>query len=262
MVKLLISQKTKKENVKSGSENRKLTFKLIKLTSLKEIQILRMYNLMCDSYDNMSEIQFREDLQTKDYVGLLLNNLNEIYGFTTIKVNSVRIEGVNSIFSGDTIIDKNYWGKNNLVSGWVKAIGQISTLDTTKPWVWFLISKGHRTYMFLPIYFNQYYPSIDRDKGKELMPIIRSIAKKKYKNNWFEKEGILRFEKALGNMNDELCNDTFNSRNKHAKFFLTKNPGFYKGEELVCGTWINEDNLHPRIKNYFINGVHEGLKNV
>jgi hypothetical protein len=248
--------------VKSGSENRKLTFKLIKLTSLKETQILRMYNLMCDSYDNMSEIQFREDLQTKDYVGLLLNNLNEIYGFTTIKVNSVRIEGVNSIFSGDTIIDKNYWGKNNLVSGWVKAIGQISTLDTTKPWVWFLISKGHRTYMFLPIYFNQYYPSIDRDKGKELMPIIRSIAKKKYKNNWFEKEGILRFEKALGNMNDELCNDTFNSRNKHAKFFLTKNPGFYKGEELVCGTWINEDNLHPRIKNYFINGVHEGLKNV
>ena len=72
---------------------------------------------MCDSYDNMSEIHFREDLQTKDYVGLLLNNLNEIYGFTTIKVNSVRIEGVNSIFSGDTIIDKNYWGKNNLVSG-------------------------------------------------------------------------------------------------------------------------------------------------
>ena len=116
MVKLLISQKNKKENVKSGSENRKLTFKLIKLTSLKEIQILRMYNLMCDSYNNMSEIQFREDLQTKDYVGLLVNNLNEIYGFTTIKVNSVRIEGVNSIFSGDTIIDKNYWGKKILNS--------------------------------------------------------------------------------------------------------------------------------------------------
>ena len=248
--------------MKSGSENRKLTFKLINRTSLKEPQVSRMYNLMCDNYDNMSEIQFREDLQSKDYVGLLLNEVHEIFGFTTIKVNPVLIEGVNSIFSGDTIIDKNYWGKNDLVSGWVKATGQISSLDTTKPWVWFLISKGHRTYMFLPIYFNDYYPSIDQDKGKELEPIIKSIAKKKYKDTWFDEEGVLRFEKELGNMNNELCNDTFNSNNKYAKFFLNKNPRFFKGEELVCGTWLNEDNLHPRIKNYFINGVREGLKNV
>ena len=236
-----------------------LLFQLAKVTSLNNDQIDRMYQLMCEYYDNVNEDQFKNDLFKKDFVGTLNSEDQTIYGFTTIKVNPVKIDGLNTIYSGDTIIDRSYWGKNNLTAGWIKAIGQICSTNTDEPWLWFLISKGHRTYMYLPIYFNEYFPAIDSKKGESLERPVKQIASKMFGDYWKAKEGILRFKTSMGNLKGDLSEDTIKSSNKHAKFFLKRNPGFYKGEELVCGTWLNDENLHPRIKEYFNEGFNEGL---
>lgn len=236
-----------------------LTFKLAKISTLNNYQIGCMYQLMCEYYDNVNESQFRIDLFKKDYVGLLNSEDQTIYGFTTIKVNPIKIDGLNTIYSGDTIIDKSYWGKNNLATGWIKAVGQICSTCTKEPWLWFLISKGHRTYMYLPIYFSEYYPALDSKKGETLESHVTQIAAKMFGDYWVAKEGVLRFKTSMGNLKKDISEDTLNSSNKHAKFFLSKNPGFYRGEELVCGTWLKNENLHPRIKNYFNDGFNEGL---
>jgi hypothetical protein len=237
-----------------------LSFKLTKVTTINSTQIVRMYQLMCEYYDNVHENQFRNDLFKKDYVGIMNSEDQRIFGFTTIKVNPVKITGVNIIYSGDTIIDRPFWGKNNLTAGWIKAIGQICSTKTKEPWLWVLISKGHRTYMYLPIYFGQYFPAIDSKKGKALESLVIKTAEKMFGDNWNAEKGILRFNTSMGNLKNDLIEDTLQSSNKHAQFFLKKNPGFYKGEELVCGTWLNDENLHPRIKKYFNEGFNEGLK--
>ena len=42
---------------------------------------------------------------------------------------------------------------------------------------------------------------------------------------------------------------SFSKSNRHVKFFISKNPGFINGEELVCVTEISVDNLKRYAKD-------------
>lgn len=235
-----------------------LTFVLVKQKTLTEIQIRRMFQLMEQNYDHMNYEMFLSDLNSKCYVGILYDAHQTIQGFTTFAINPKGTGAVDYsiIFSGDTIISPDHWGTQEMMRGWGTSVGRIIAKDPSKKWYWFLLSKGHRTYMYLPLFFNEYHPSVNGQKDEELLEILNSTAAKLYDPYFHSTSGTIRFTKKIGELKPHLAQTTFEKQNKpHIKFFLERNPGFHNGDELVCITRLHPDNVKGYGKRYILEGM-------
>jgi hypothetical protein len=210
-------------------------------------EIMDMYRLMADNYTEMSFENFTRDLKAKTVVLLLLDDQQTIQGFTTFVANPKMrgTEQFNILFSGDTIISPQYWGTMALINGWYQVVAQFLKTDLSKPWYWFLMSKGHRTYMYLPLFFERYYPALEPNRNAiELRSIAHTVASILYPKNWLPEAGVIRFEQSNGALTPKLAAGTYQRQhNAQVAFFLQKNPNFEAGDELVCISALNPENF-------------------
>ena len=99
-------------------KGRKLKASIVLVKELNLPERFRMFNIYEKYYENAKREKFELDLMNKDKVILLRNQDNhQIEGFSTLKhINFVLENGkkVRGIFSGDTIIEKEYWGDKSL----------------------------------------------------------------------------------------------------------------------------------------------------
>src|SRR5205823_6261147 len=100
-----------------------------------------------------------------DWVIQLIDPVTDaLCGFSTQALLDVDVAGrrpVKALFSGDTIIDRGHWGVSALTRVWGRlALSLIDALPSTELY-WFLISKGYKTYRFLPVFFREFYPRHD-----------------------------------------------------------------------------------------------------
>jgi len=238
-----------------------LTNQFLHLNELSHQQKLRMFKLYAANYNNTSKPLFLSDISKKQYVILLLDEQNEIQGFSSIAVNpkNCGTNNYNIFFSGDTIISPKFWGTQELVKGFTEAVGRLLASDQQKKWYWFLMSKGHRTYMYLVLFFKTYYPHL-KEANPELKQILNEVADKLFGKYWQPEKDLIVFPESMGELTPELAHASFEKRrNKHVAFFLEKNPDFYKGEELACITPLNFENIHPRLHQYMQKGFNEGI---
>ena len=243
-------------------ENRQLEFILKDQSTLDEGAVKRMFELMEESYDHVSYPTFVNDLSYKKYVGILVDAHKVIQGFTTFGINpkGTGTKEYSIIFSGDTIIAPGYWGTQEMMRGWGISVGKIIAAEPHKKWYWFLLSKGHRTYMYLPLFFTDYYPSLASATNTLLKSIVDETASKLYPGFYDPASGVLAFDKKIGELKPELAQATFDKKNKpHVKFFLEKNPGFYKGDELMCLALLAPDNIIGYGKKYIMEGMLQKL---
>ncbi len=236
-----------------------LTFRTIPVAQLTLHQQERMFRLMESGYDAMNRATFDRDLANKHFTGLILDESEEIQGFTTFAINPKNSGSseYHILFSGDTIIAREHWGSLVMVRGWCTAVGNIISTDRSRPWYWYLMSKGHRTYMYLPLFFHHYYPSIDNDHGHpELFNIIHRVSAILYPDNWVPEKGIIKFDHAIGALCPDFAAGTFKRRtNPHVAFFLERNPGFYQGDELVCLASLDPQNFKRSAREYVLEGL-------
>ncbi len=240
-----------------------LHYKLVARKTLAANTIERMFDLMRHNYDFVEHAVFLSDLSQKQYVGVLFDNQEVLQGFTTYAINpsDCGTSDYNILFSGDTILSPEHWGTQELVRGFCHSVGQFIASDTTKKWYWYLLSKGHRTYMYLPLFYEHYYPSINPPPNEALLrDIVDAVSQKIYPKYWHPDLGILRFDRHLGQLSPQLAEATFQKANKpHIAFFLKRNPKFFEGEELVCLTELTPDNLKRLAKEYILKGMAEPL---
>lgn len=232
-----------------------LKYNLKYASELDNTAISRMYILMEQNYNYVSFKAFRTDLSNKQLIGILKDDKEEIQGFTTFAINpcNTGTTSYNILFSGDTIISPAYWGTQELAKGWCQTVGGLIAGSPQKKWYWFLLSKGHRTYMYLPLFFEKYYPTFDKDKEDNLFPIINSCAEAMYGNYWKPERGVISFDESHGELKNPFHKTTKN--NKHVQFFLKSNPYFYKGDELTCMADLSIDNFKRFTKNEVIKGT-------
>ena len=77
-----------------------------------------MYDLMSCYYDNMCRESFDQDLEEKDWVIIATHPLSRhVMGFSTQML--IDVEGhsdigkpIKVLFSGDTIIERDFWARN------------------------------------------------------------------------------------------------------------------------------------------------------
>jgi hypothetical protein len=215
-----------------------------KRLSLSDRQTL--YELLECHYEHVSWPQFEADLAEKDSVIVLRDAAGIPCGFSTQKVMHVTVGGISvrAIFSGDTIIDPNHWGEQELGRAWCRYVGQVRAAEPETPLYWFLISKGYRTYLYLPVFFKTYYPACAWPTPAAEQRILNALASAKFPDDYDAESGLVVFPGSRGNLKPELATvPPHRLKNQHVQFFLSSNPCYSQGTELVCLAEISPKNM-------------------
>jgi hypothetical protein len=226
-----------------------LSGQIIERAALQPAEIEAMFYLMQTFYDDVDRDVFMTDLRDKDTCILLRNNDNEIVGFSTQKMLSFDMDGrtIHGVFSGDTIIHKDYWGSFELYTVFARFF--FAYAKKFDDFYWFLISKGYKTYRMLPIFFKDYYPNRENATPDLEQSIMHGYAKRLYPEEYNDRTGVISYRTVKDKLKKGVADITEKElRNHDIRFFLQANPNYAQGDDLVCIARLYLDNLKPRAK--------------
>ncbi|HWP57530.1 MAG TPA: hypothetical protein VNL14_06575 [Candidatus Acidoferrales bacterium] len=205
----------------------------------------RLYRLYASCYDGTDPARFRADLEEKQWVILLFEERGEVVGFSTqlLMDTNINERPVHALFSGDTVIHPRYWGSLELVRAWCRLAGTVKAQNGGRPLYWFLISKGHRTYLYLPSFFNDFYPRYDRPTPLFEAQLINTLGAAKFPREFNPGSGLIEYGSAHDRLKSELDAAPKRLNNPHVDFFVRKNPNYGFGSELVCVAEISPANM-------------------
>lgn len=217
-----------------------------------------MYALYSRYYDATSPALFCRDLRDKDYVVLLADERQALRGFSTLALQTFTFGGrtQRAIFSGDTIVERAHWGQQALPYAWLRFAGQLKQRNDTVPLHWLLIVKGHRTYRYLPAFARRFYPNWLHSTPLGVQTLLDHMARLRFGDYYDAARGLIRFPASRGHLKADWAEISAADRQKPAvRFFLERNPGYRRGEELVCTTELGADNLRPLARRLFLQGL-------
>jgi len=221
---------------------------IVGIASLTEGNVDEMYGLMASYYDNVNRNIFQRDLSEKRDV-ILLRDSNEgsIKGFSTLMLleQTVDDSSITALFSGDTIINKEYWGTNELPKWWGRYAFSLIDEMPDKELYWFLMSKGYKTYRFLPVFFNEFHPRRGVEFPEREKRILDALAYSKFPENYNSETGIISFGGEKDHLKQGVADiDESRMQNPDIKYFVERNPGWKSGDELACLVRLTKDNFN------------------
>lgn len=216
------------------------------ITSLDADYIERMFALFNKHFLNTTLESFQKDLSTKNWCILLYSEDDQsLQGFSTLHFYKSDFAGkeIGVIYSGDTIIDKAYWGSPALSQMWIKTAFEVGK-NYPKPLYWLLISSGYKTYRFLPLFAKEFYPHYKYTTPPETQKLMHKLASERFGHEYHPDLGIVRFKTGNTPLAEGIGEISARRlRNPHIRFFVDKNPGHANGDELVCLTRLEEESL-------------------
>lgn len=227
----------------------KLKGLLIPTPAVTDAQRDAMFALMDRHYENVTRAAFAADLDEKQWVILLLDpQTEEMCGFSTQVVLDATVAGrpVKALFSGDTIVARDRWGDPALAHVWGRlALSLIDSLPDVELY-WFLISKGYKTYRFLPLFFREFYPRYDVPTPDWATAVIDAFGYFRYPGRYDPSSGIVTAGAAGDRLRPGVADLTpERGNNPHVRFFAVRNPGHLRGDELCCLAPLTRENFLP-----------------
>lgn len=223
---------------------------IARITDLDDAQRSRMLELMQRYYENVEPAAFHADLAAKTWV-ILLREGETLEGFSTQQLFEHEVGGrrVLVLFSGDTIIDKRCWGSFALPLTWSRLALQIEAEHPGRDLYWLLTTKGYKTYRFLPVFFEEFYPRCERETPPFERRLAESLAVARFPERRFDPQSWVLAAASAGQRLRSGVAELAASRlrDQHIAFFLKQNPGHASGDELVCICRCNEWNIKPFI---------------
>jgi hypothetical protein len=216
-----------------------------------------MFSLLAAHFVGVDRTTFNRDLEDKSCAILLEDDAGDLRGFSTMVVYESRAAGtpVSVVYSGDTIVDRAWWGSPALARTWVRAVRQLAPENEPRDVYWLLLTSGFRTYRFLPVFFREFYPRFDAVTPPRDATLLDVLAGERFGQQYDAASGVVRFvhPQILAPDLVTLPRHRMTRKNTehgpvpdpHIAFFLERNPGFVRGDELVCLTRIDEQNLTP-----------------
>lgn len=203
--------------------------------NLARSDIDQLYALFERHYSCVSFADFARDLAEKDWVLELRDSLGAVRGFTTMKLYERRVLGrpLRAVFNGNTIIDPAFWGEQELVRVWCRFMAGLEAMAPEVPLYWYLICSGYRTYLFLPLFFESFHPKVGVDGTTVEGRLCDYFGQLKFPREY--REGVVHVTKPRECLLPELAVPSeAKLRNPHVRFFVERNPGYLRGDELVC----------------------------
>ncbi len=239
-----------------------LEYRIETVDGLGEDTVGDMFALYSRYYDGTSEQLFRRDLAEKQYVIFLRDEQDRMQGFSTVAVTEHRFEGkpVRSFFSGDTVVDQRFWGQQTLPAAFFRLSSSIKAEAPEVPLYWFFPPMSQRTYRYLRAFFRVFFPAYDRETPPRVKALMDLFAGERYGDAYDADRGVISFATPQGHMNPSLAEIPEKVRQKpDVKFFLERNPGYLRGDALVCLAELAPTNLHRPAERLFRKGMDDGI---
>jgi hypothetical protein len=197
-----------------------------------------MFLLFRQYYADVSFERFAADLREKNSVIMLWDRSAEpapyLFGFSTILLRELP-DGGRTIYSGDTVVDRDYWGSRTLQSAFSRVLLLARLRYPFSPLYWMLISKGFKTYMLMRRNFPCSYPSRAGIADAEIAKVKDEFYQNKFGACYNSQTSIIDFGTSMGRVKDQIAVPTEKDRaNSDVQFFLENNPRFHEGVELAC----------------------------
>lgn len=218
---------------------------------------LSMFRLYESYYEATSLDLFLQDLAAKSHVIELYAD-GALRGFSTLSTIDFEFDGApnHAIFSGDTIIDEAYWGEQALVRAFCRFAGELAAKIGDRRLFWMLISKGYRTYRYLSTFARDYYPHPSQEGEDSLRLRMEHLARLKFQDHFDREAGLVRFPESRGQL-QKPWTQVRGPLLEHpaVRFFLSRNPRYWAGEELVCLAELAPANLRSFARRAFLEGL-------
>jgi hypothetical protein len=225
-----------------------LTSLVIPRVDLASSDIRSMFRVFGENFNGASMETFERDLSSKNWVILLQDpTTREIEGFSTLALyeTSFNNKALSVVYSGDTIIRREYWGTPQLPSTWIKTVLEKSA-NMVQPLYWLLISSGYKTYRFLTVFYKEFYPRYDAPTPPDIQALMEHLASQRFGPEYRCEEGVVRFRDGATPLREGVAEVTDQRlHDPHVAFYLEHNPGYINGDELVCITRVHPDNFTP-----------------
>lgn len=219
--------------------------RLLARASLTPAQVESMFVLLEAHFAGVSRAQFERDLGEKNWALLLEDDEEGLVGFSTILFYDSIHDGepVSVVYSGDTIVAPSHWNSPELSRSWIHAVMELHARASTSKLWWLLLTAGFRTYRFLPLFWKTFHPRFDAEPSDAMRRWMSELARERFHDRYDASDGIVRFDNPY-RLRPELSETPRGKRDDpHVSYFLSRNPGFVDGDELVCLTEITPGNL-------------------
>jgi hypothetical protein len=233
---------------------------IIEIAELRNKDRAQMFDLYAAYYEGAEAAVFHRDLSAKDFVVLMTSDDEVIRGFSTLCVYRENWKGQNVrvLYSGDTIIERDYWGQNQFSKVWLELAGRIKAEDPSTPLYWLLIVKGHRTYRYLSLFSKEYFPRHDLDTPNGFQSLMDHLAQRKFGNSYDPDSGLIRFPEPRSFLSEDLAIiPAKDSQRPEVKYFLRRNPKYYEGDELLCLCELQPEKLTRLARQWFEDGCKQ-----
>lgn len=209
-----------------------------------------MYALLRAYFSGTTRGRFEADLREKEHVILLRDaGSGRVHGFSTFVRMAIEFDGtrVVAFFSGDTIVERDYWGETVLSRIWGQTIvdeaERVRAQQPDTQVYWFLICSGYKTWRFLPVFFRDFYPNPEATTPPRVKRVIDALGTAKFGDEYLPEEGIVRFRQATPLRRGVAEITDGRLRDPRIAFFVQKNPGHAGGDELACLAELSRANL-------------------
>lgn len=226
-----------------------LTARLDRRSTLVPSECDALFALMARHYENIEFHRFATDLAEKDWVIRLFDaKCGQLCGFSTQKLLTVMDSHSRSpvqvLFSGDTIVDRAHWGSPAMALAFGRLTLHLLAEYPHRPLFWYLISKGFRTYRFLPVFFREFYPRFDHPTPAWAHTLIDAVARQRFADRYDASAGVIRATSESDRLRIGLGEiDAARRRDPHVAFFELRNPGHAAGDELCCIAPLSLENF-------------------
>lgn len=224
-----------------------LSYQICAPATLPQARRAEVFALFQRCYDCVDFAAFEEDLRDKTSIILLTDEQEQVVGFSTQQIyqSCVNGEPIRVLYSGDTVIAPEHWGTQLLVKGWCTVAAQAMHAAPKMRTFWFLISKGCRTYLYLPLFFRTFLPSAIDQTPVDQRKLLDHLGAEKFGTYYDAATGLIRFPQSRGQLTPELATIPLGRRDDpHVQHFLHCNPHFADGVELACLAEISLENTH------------------
>jgi hypothetical protein len=217
------------------SNHSNLKASIISIPSLTPSDRERMFELMQGYYDRVSREKFLADLSNKNDVILLRDPEGRIQGFSTLRIVSLKVDGktLRGVFSGDTVIERAFWGQRALGKAFLRYLFHQKIRRPFQPLYWLLISKGYKTYLMMANNFSEHYPRYECPTPPDVKTSMDAFYSFLFADYYDPQEGVIRMSTdRLKEGVAEISGEE--ESNPRIAFFQRANPRWREGVELAC----------------------------